>query len=104
MVEETAQAIDDRKPKAEAAVAIRLRSRQLNELTEYGPLLVLRDSHSAVADIDAQPGAAAATADHHSTLRRVAHGVGDQVQQDAFEQNKVAANPGAARNDLETQP
>ena len=33
----------------------------------------------------------------------VAHGVGDQIEQDAFEQDEVAADPGATRYDPQPQ-
>src|SRR5688572_20167591 len=104
MVEEAAQAFDDRESKAKPAAAIRLRSRQLNELTEYVPLLFRRDAGSAVADVNAQLAAAAAAANHDPTVHRVAHGVRQQIEQNAFKENEIAPDRSAARHHTQPQP
>ena len=42
-------------------------------------------------------------ADYDSTSLGVAHGVGDQIEQDAFEQDEVAADPSPTRYHAQSQ-
>ncbi len=104
MSEELAQAVDDRESEAEPGAAIRLPAPELVELAENVPLLILRNAGSAIPYVDAQPIAAVAAADHNTAVRRVPHRVGYQVQHDSFEQNEIAAHPGAARYHPQAQP
>ena len=76
MLEQAAQALDDRKPETQSAAALRLRGRELNELAKYVPLLFLQDAGAGVANIDAQLCTAAAAADRHAPAPRIAYGVG----------------------------
>src|SRR5262245_47519050 len=95
MSEELAQAVDNRESEAEPATAIR--PCELVELAENVPLLIVRDAGSTIPYVYAQMVAPMAAADHNTATPRVAHRVGHQVQHYPFEQNEIAAHPGAAR-------
>src|SRR5262245_66043585 len=60
-------------------------------------MLILRDAGSAVIDLDTQRLCAPATADDHLSMLRVAHGIEDQVEQNPFQHDGIAAHPGSAR-------
>src|SRR5262245_37876211 len=99
MVEQTAQTLDNGEAEAQAAVA----TRQPVEFAEDIPSLVLRNSRTAIPDFDADLLAAVPTSDHHAARGRVTHRIGHQVQDDPFEQDRIAADPGAARYHAERQ-
>ena len=104
VAEEFAEPVDDGEAETEPAAAVRPRARQPVELAENAPPLVLGNAGAGIADVDAQLIAAAAAADHDAALFRVAHGVGDKVEQDALQQDRVARHPGVARDNAQAEP
>src|SRR5205085_11275833 len=103
MVEQSAQTVDDGKPKAEPGAPITLRFAEAIELAEYLLVLILWNPAAGVPHLDSHRLAAVAAANNQATVRGVAHRIGHQVEQDAFEQDKVAAHPGIARDDSQRQ-
>src|SRR2546425_2761927 len=99
MVEKTAEPVDDRQPKAETATAVFFGRGELINLAENVLPLILGDADPAVPDFDAQEAGAAAAADHDAAMDSVAHRVRHQIEEDPFEQNEIAANPGTVRDD-----
>src|SRR5262245_44816103 len=104
MVEKTAQAVDDGKPEPEPSTAVSIGAAKPIELAEDAPPLVLGDAHAGVTDIEPQPVSAAPATNDHAAPVRIAHCVGSQVEQDALEQDDIAADPSLARNNPQTQP
>src|SRR6516225_10891033 len=96
MAEQAAEPINDGKAEAQPHLAIRSRGRQLVELAEYALPLILRNAGAGIANIDAQLRSAAAATHHDTAARRVAHRVAHQIEQDAFKQDRIAAQPRAA--------
>src|SRR5262249_25989584 len=101
MAEQAAEAIDNGETEAEAAMGVA--PRQPIEFTENVAPLVLRNPRAAVPYLDADGLAAPAATDDHSADGGVADGVGNQVEQDAPEQDRIAAHPPAARHHPERQ-
>src|SRR5215510_8985149 len=95
MCEELAQAVDDRESEAEPGTAIR--PCELIKFAENVPLLIVRNAGSTIPYVHAQSVAAVAAADHNTATLCVVDRVGHQVQHHPFEQNEIAAHPGAAR-------
>ena len=98
-----AQAFDDGQSQPQPGLAAPLRRRNLVELAEDAALLIRRNADPAVAHIDAQRVPDAPAADDDPASRRVAHGVGDEVEQDLLEQDGIAADPRAACNHAQVQ-
>src|SRR5262249_32641255 len=103
MIKEPAQPIDDGKTEPHGAALSPFRFGNLIELVEDFLLLMLRNSGAAVPYLDVQPAAATTAADDNPSARRVAHRVGHDIEQDAFQQNNVAPYPGAARHHSQSQ-
>src|SRR6266436_6235812 len=101
MTEQVAQAIDDGETKAETAMSVA--PRKPIEFAKNVSPLVLWNSRTAVVYLDVQGGAAPATADDHAADGGVADGIGDQVEQDTLQEDRIAAHPGAARYQPERQ-
>ena len=78
MAEQFAQALHDREPQAQPAMAVALLDAV--ELAEDVAALLLRNAGTTVADIDPQQVAAAAASDHDAARRRIAHRVGDEIE------------------------
>ena len=57
-----------------------------------------------VPDFAGQAGRAAAAADQHTAARRIADGVADEIEQDAFQQHRVGARDGPRRAHAKRQP
>src|SRR5262249_46219240 len=66
-------------------------------------LLILRNANSGVPDFDAQEIRLAPAADHDATLDRVAQSVGDQIEQDPFEQDEIGTDPSVIGYDPQPQ-
>src|SRR5215467_8799318 len=73
------------------------------KLSEDIFLLILRNANSGVPHFDAQEVRPAPTADHHATLGRVAQSVGDQIEQDPFEQDEIGTDPSVIGYDPQPQ-
>jgi len=63
--------------------------------------LILRNAGAGIANIDAQLRNAEPATHHYTAARRVAHGVAQQIEQDAFEQDGIAAHPRATWHDAQ---
>src|SRR5262245_14642932 len=74
------------------------------KLSENALLLILRNANPGIPDFDTQEIRAATAADDNPTLERVAQSVGHQIEEDPFEQDKVAADPGRVGYDPQAQP
>src|SRR5262245_64633679 len=103
MAEKAAQAVDNSESEPETAPTVSVGAGKPIELTEGAPPLVLGDADAGVADVEPQSVSAAPTADDDAASVRIAHCIGNQVEQDALEQDDVAANPGLARHDAQMQ-
>src|SRR5882762_3596873 len=101
MAEQIAQAIDDGETKAEAAMGVA--PREPIEFAKNVSPLVLWNSGTGIPHLDAHGFAAPATADDHAADGRVADGIGDQVEQDTLQEDRIAAHPRAARHQPERQ-
>src|ERR1700686_3648483 len=98
MIEKPAQPVDDRKPKPQAAAAIPFGRRKLIELAKNAAALIFRDADAAVPHLDAERVAAATATDHDASADGVANRVGYQIEENAFEEDEIAADEGSARN------
>jgi hypothetical protein len=95
MAEKAAEAVDNGKPEPHTSHRFSFSFGDLIEFFEYTLTLILWNSWSAVADFNPQRiPANPASYDNSSTLG-IADRVGDQVQQNAFKQDNIAADPGA---------
>src|SRR4249920_1256162 len=95
VAQQAAEPINYGKAEAEPHLAIRSRVRQLVELFEYAMALILRNAGAGIANIDAQLRSAEPATHHYTAVRRVAHRVAHQIEQDAFKQDWIAAHPRA---------
>ena len=102
-IEHAGDAFDDRKAKADAARDARALVEAV-ELLEYGAPLCLRDADAGIADIDAQPRAAAPATDQHAARWRIFDRVRNEVLQQAPQQAPVRAHRERARHEDERQP
>ena len=102
MAEKAAQALHDGEAEAEPGPA-RSDTGDLIEFAEDVLPLTSRDADAGVRHLDSQPIAAAAGTDHDAAALRIAHRVGNQIEQDALQQEAIAAHPGGAGQDAQTQ-
>ena len=97
VTEETTEAVDDGKPKAETGAPVAIRFAQAIELAEYFVVLIGRNADARVPHLDAQLIAAFTAADQHAAAARIAQCIGDQIEDDLLQQDKVTLHPGVAR-------
>ena len=102
MIERLGEAAHDRQAEPEAAVDGAAAAFAL-ELLEDRLAAAGRNAGAGVADLDANAVAAAARAEQHAAAPRVAQRVGDEVLQDALQQQGVGADIGAARPDRQLE-
>src|SRR5215510_14086209 len=95
MVEQLAQPVNNGKPETKTGT----RCAKAIELAEDVLLLVLRNPRSGIPNFDTQVGTPLAATDDHATNAGVAHRIRNQIENDALQQDEVAAYPGAAGND-----
>src|SRR5215472_7260884 len=95
MVEQPAQPVNNGKPETKT----RTRCAKAIELTEDVLLLVLRNPRSGVPNLDTQVDTPLAATDDHAATAGVAYGIRNQIENDALQQDEVAAYPGAVGND-----
>src|SRR5215831_16719199 len=95
MVEQLAQPVNNGKPETKTGT----RCAKAIELAEDVLLLVLRNPRSGIPNLDAQIDTPVAATDDHAATARVAYRVRNQIENDALQQDEVAAYPGAAGND-----
>src|SRR5215468_10154929 len=98
MIEQSAEALDNGEAETEASRVGSCGVGKPVEFAEYIAPLVVRDPGPTVRYFDAQCLAAAPAADDHAAGRGVAHGVGDEVEHDPFEEHWIAAHPRAVRH------
>ena len=98
MLQHRAQALHDGKAQAQPDLAAPLRCRNLVELAEDAALLIGRECRCRCRIHRCAACPHAPAADNDAASRCVAHGVGDQIEQDLLEQDRVAADPRAARH------
>src|SRR5215475_4538817 len=101
MAEQIAQAIHDGETKAKSAMAIA--SGKPVEFAEDVALLVLRNPGPAVPHFDIQRVAAPPAADHDGTRSGVSHRIGNEIEHDPLQQDRIAARPRTGVNQLERQ-
>jgi hypothetical protein len=104
MVEQPAQTVDDRKPKAETAMTLLIGTGKPIELAKYCLSLIVRNAGTAVPYFEAQKVSAPPAADRDPAAHGISERIGHQVQENSLEQNRVAAHPRAARHDPQRQP
>ncbi|CCC99124.1 protein of unknown function [Azospirillum baldaniorum] len=102
--EQMRQPLHHRQPKAEAAAAVAFGVAELDELLENLIELVGGDADARVRHLDAQHHAAPPAAQKHPARRRVAHRVVEQVAQQPFQQDGVAADLRLERAHPQLQP
>src|SRR5262245_64839125 len=102
MSKKEAEAVDDREAETETGGVLLFGCRQPAELTKNIVLLVLGNADSAVPDFDLQHARTTATTNHDPASLSIADGIRGQIEQNALEQNEVAADPGTARDDPQT--
>src|SRR5581483_2962427 len=104
MIEQRPQAFDDCEPQPKPILTSLLLWNDLVELVEYVALLVCRNAAASIAYVDAQLSSLAAASHHYAAGLRVAHGVGDEIEQDPLKQYRIAAHPGPAPHDVQSEP
>src|SRR5215468_4548644 len=103
MIEQGAAALNNRKTETEAGlVGFRGIGKPVEFAENLAPL-VYRYARPAIRHVDAQHYAAAPATDDDAAARSIAHGVGDQVEHDPFEQDWIAAHPRASRRQPQRQ-
>ena len=100
MAQKVRRAFNNVQPQAQATGAVPLGVANLVKLLENLGLVLWRNANAAVPHLNPRPNTRAcvmarcAARQQHRALLCVAHRVGDQVEQDALQQNRVAAHPG----------
>ena len=102
MVEHARDALHDREAKAQPARHLGAFVEPL-KFAEDHALLGLRDAEPGVENVDPQPSVAASAADQDTALRRVLHGVGDEILQQAPQQPAVRAHAERAWHEGEVE-
>src|SRR6516164_3064932 len=103
MVKQPAQPVNNGKPETEAGAPVTLGVEAI-ELAEDALLLILRNPRSGIPNLDTQVDTPLAATDDHAATAGVAYGIRNQIENDALQQDEVAAYPGAAGNDPQRQP
>jgi hypothetical protein len=88
--EQSRDASDDGEAEPESETAVARRIADLVELAEDRLLVFLRDADAAVAHFEQDLRTAAARGDEDAALARVANGVGDEIAEQAMQQQLVA--------------
>src|SRR5437879_6039286 len=94
MVEKYAKPVDNSQAEPQTAVRVPFRGGKLKKLAKDILLLVFRNAGTAIPYFDTQHFTAPATSDVDSAPQCIAHGIGYQIEQYAFEQHGVAPHPG----------
>src|SRR4029453_3894827 len=95
MAEQPAQPVNNGKPETKTGT----RCAKAIELTENVLLLVLRNPRSGIPNLDTQVDTPRAATADHAAPAGVAYGIRNQIENDALQQDEVAAYPGAVGND-----
>ena len=95
MMQQSGKTIHDGQPKSDSLAAIARTVGKLHKFAKYVLLFFQGDADSVVANLDAQIVAAAPACQHHRTiLRGVAYRIAQQVEEDTFEQHRIAQDRG----------
>ena len=99
VAQQLGRALHNIQPQAETAGAVPLGVAYLIKLAEHLGLVLGRDANAAVPDFNPHVLAVArrAARQQYRAVFCVPHGIGHQIEQDALQQNRVAAHPGAGR-------
>src|SRR5262249_16302576 len=103
VIEQAAEAVDDREPEAETAAPVAIGIRNLVELVEDVLLVILGNTRAGVPHFDPKPLAAPPATDQDASARGVADSIGHEIEHDALEQQAVAAHPRLRRDDPQRQ-
>src|SRR5688572_23947961 len=96
MVEKQAKPVDNNQAEAQAAISVSLWGRKLKTPAKDIQLLILRNAGTAIPYFDTQHFIAPTTSDDDPALQCIAHSIGYQIEQYAFEQHGVAPHPDVA--------
>src|SRR5262245_28801076 len=103
MAQETTKALDNGQSQAKATSAFVIRIRAPIELAEDIFLLLFGNSGTAIPDFDAQRRVSGTTANDDAAVGGVTDRVGDEVQQNPFQQDEVTAYRRPAWHDPQRQ-
>src|SRR5215831_18893309 len=99
MIEQPAQPVNNGKPETKTGAPVAIRCTKAIELAEDVLLLILRNPRSSIPNLDMQIDTPLAATDGHAAAAGVAYRIRNQIENDALQQDEVAAYPGAAGND-----
>src|SRR2546430_10589089 len=103
MVEKYAKPVDNGQAEPQAAVPVPFWGRNLKKLAKDIPLLILRNAGTAIPYFDTQHFTEPTTCDDDPAPQCIAHSIGYQIEQYAFEQHGVAPHPSVTSPDAQTQ-
>src|SRR5215475_15625001 len=103
MVEQTAQPVNNGKPETKPGSPVATRRAEAIELAEDVLLLILRNPSTGIPNLDTQVDTPLAATDDHAANAGVAYRIRNQIENDALQQDEVAAYPGAAGNNPQRQ-
>src|SRR5438445_4707063 len=103
MVEKEAKPVDNSQAEPQAAVPVPFWGSKLKKLAKDILLLILRNAGTAIPYFDTQHFTAPTTSDDDPAPQCIAHSIGYQIEQYAFEQHGVAPHPGVTSPDAQTQ-
>src|SRR5207237_684835 len=94
MVEKYAKPVDNGQAEPQAAVPVPLWGRKVKNLAKDIPLQSLGNAGTAIPYFDPQHFTEPTTSDDDPAPQCIAHSIGYQIEQYAFEQHGVAPHPG----------
>src|SRR5262249_40360755 len=101
MVEQLAQPVNNGKPETKTRAHVATRCAKAIELAEDVLLLVLRNPRSGIPNRHAQTDSPLAATDDQAATGGVAYSIRNQIENDALQQDEVAAYPGTAGNNAQ---
>src|SRR5262249_24651686 len=101
MVEQPAQPVNNGEPETEAGTTVVTWCAKAIEFAEDVLLLVLRNSRSGIPNLDMQIDAPLAATDEHAATASIAYRIRNQIENDALQQDEVAAHPRGVRNNAQ---
>src|SRR5262249_33507583 len=99
MIEKRAQAVNNGKPETKPGAPVAIRCTKAIELAEDVLVLILRNPRSSIPNLDMQIDPPLAATDDPAATAGVAYCIRNQIENDALQQDEVAAYPGGAGND-----
>src|SRR6516162_2392957 len=101
MVEQPPQPVNNGKPETKTRAPVAARCVKAIELAEDVLLLILRNPGSGIPNLDTQIDTPLAATDDHAATASVAYRIRNQIENDALQQDEVAAYPGTAGNNAQ---